>query len=91
MTNETAAISTNDERAMRRAKRQSLIDEGVNPYPIASHVNAHVADLSSAYAGLEAGGVDDRAAVYTLAGRIRAKRGRGRGGAGNAAGSLGGA
>ena len=78
MTNETAAISTNDERAMRRAKRQSLIDEGVNPYPITSHVNAHVADLSSAYADLEAGGVDDQAAAYTLAGRIRAKRGHGK-------------
>ena len=78
MANETASISTNDERAMRRAKRQSMIDAGINPYPIASHVSAHVADLSSAYENLEAGGIDESGSVYTLAGRIRAKRGHGK-------------
>ena len=36
-------ISTTDERAMRRAKRAALIEQGVNPYPIKSYVDAHVA------------------------------------------------
>ena len=67
-----------DERAMRRAKRQSLIDAGIDPYPIASTVTAHVSDLASAYATLEPGEQDPEAKQHFLAGRIRAYRGHGK-------------
>ena len=39
--NTAAGTAATDERAMRRARRQALIDAGVNPYPIASEVTAH--------------------------------------------------
>ena len=69
-------VDINDERAVRRAKRQALIDAGVNPYPIKSTVTAHTADLAQKYADLADG--EDTADIYTLAGRIRAKRGQGK-------------
>ena len=31
-------MSVNDERAQRRARRQALLDSGINPYPIRSEV-----------------------------------------------------
>ena len=69
-------VDINDVRAVRRAKRQALIDAGVNPYPIASKVTAHAKDLEEKYADLEAGaGAQD---VYSLAGRVRAIRGQGK-------------
>ena len=75
---ENAVANTNDERAMRRAKRQALIDAGVDPYPIASTVNAFVADLAADYADLEPGGLGPEDEVHYLAGRIRGKRGHGK-------------
>ncbi|MDD7200093.1 lysine--tRNA ligase [Parafannyhessea umbonata] len=69
-------VDINDVRAVRRAKRQALIDAGVNPYPIASKVTAHAKDLEEKYAGLEAGA--DTQDVYSLAGRVRAIRGQGK-------------
>ena len=75
---DNTSVNTNDERAMRRAKRQTLIDAGVDPYPIASTVTTHVADLASAYAELEAGGMGPEDEVYYLAGRIRGYRGHGK-------------
>ncbi len=71
-------IQTNDERAMRRAKRQALLDAGIDPYPIASTVTAHVDELVDAYAALEPGEMGPEDAVYHLAGRIRAYRGHGK-------------
>lgn len=69
-------VDINDVRAVRRAKRQALIDAGVNPYPIASKVTAHAKDLEEKYADLEASaGAQD---VYSLAGRVRAIRGQGK-------------
>ncbi len=65
-----------DERAVRRARRQSLIDAGINPYPIKSEVTAHAAELEERYANLEAG--EDTEDVYSLAGRIRALRNQGK-------------
>ena len=48
MAENTAATSAaTDERAMRRARRQALIDAGVNPYPISSEVTAHAAELEA--------------------------------------------
>ena len=65
-----------DERTARRARRQALIDAGVNPYPIKSEVTAHAADLEQRYATLEAG--EDTTDEYSLAGRIRALRNQGK-------------
>ena len=70
------AININDERAVRRARRAALIEAGVNPYPIHSHVDAYAADIASKYEGLEAGADTDD--VVSIAGRIRAKRGQGK-------------
>ena len=65
-----------DERTARRARRQALIDAGVNPYPIKSEVTAHAADLEQRYATLEAG--EDTTDEYSLAARIRALRNQGK-------------
>ena len=69
-------VSTNDERAQRRLRRQALLDAGVNPYPIRSTIDAHAAELEERYAELEAG--TDTEDVYSLAGRIRAFRKQGK-------------
>ncbi len=77
MTEQTDAQNAlNDERAMRRIKRQNLMDEGINPYPIHCDVNAHAADIKSRYEHLEDG--EETEDVYTIAGRIRAIRGQGK-------------
>ncbi|MGI6230509.1 MAG: lysine--tRNA ligase [Tractidigestivibacter sp.] len=65
-----------DERTQRRARRQALINEGVNPYPINSTVTAHAAELEEKYASLEDGGSTDD--VVSVAGRIRALRRQGK-------------
>ena len=75
MAQETIAATT-DERSMRRARRQALIDAGVNPYPIASEVTAHAAELEEKYAELEDG--TDTEDVVSVAGRIRAFASRAR-------------
>ena len=68
--------TTTDERSMRRARRQALIDAGVNPYPIASEVTAHAAELEERYASLADG--EDTEDVVSVAGRIRALRKQGK-------------
>ena len=72
----TGENNTNDERAQRRARRQALIDAGVNPYPIASEVTAHAAQLEKDYASLPDG--EDTQDVVSVAGRIRALRRQGK-------------
>ncbi|MCR9035783.1 lysine--tRNA ligase [Tractidigestivibacter montrealensis] len=72
----TGENNTNDERAQRRARRQALIDAGVNPYPIASEVTAHAAQLEKDYASLSDG--EDTQDVVSVAGRIRALRRQGK-------------
>ncbi len=72
----TGENNTNDERAQRRARRQALIDAGVNPYPIASDVTAHAAQLEKDYASLPDG--EDTQDVVSVAGRIRALRRQGK-------------
>ncbi len=67
---------TTDERTLRRAKRQALIDAGVNPYPIDSRVDAHAAELEEKYAQLETGATTED--VVTVAGRVRAFRNQGK-------------
>ena len=71
-------VASNDERAMRRSRRQALLDAGVNPYPIASEVTTHVADLVADCEALEPGAIDEEKAGQHIAGRIRAKRGHGK-------------
>ena len=76
MAEKTATPSTNDERAQRRARRQALIDAGVQPYPIHSTVTAHAADLEERYAELPDG--TDTEDVYSLTGRIAPSASRAR-------------
>ena len=71
-----ANIDINDERAVRRARRQALIDAGVNPYPATSTVTAHAAELEERYASLEDGASTKNA--YSVAGRVRALRKQGK-------------
>lgn len=72
----TSEVNINDERAIRAAKRQALIDAGVNPYPIESRVEAHAADLKERYADLESGATSED--TTCVAGRIRAVRKQGK-------------
>ena len=71
-----ANIDINDERAVRRARRQALIDAGVNPYPATSTVTVHAAELEERYASLEDGASTKDA--YSVAGRVRALRKQGK-------------
>ena len=68
--------SINDEVATRRQRRQALIDAGINPYPIASCVTAHAAQLEERYATLADG--DSATDTYSVSGRIRAIRKQGK-------------
>lgn len=65
-----------DERSQRLARRQDFIDEGVSPYPEYSGVTAHVADLLERFANIQ--NEEPEGDVFTVAGRIRAKRGQGK-------------
>lgn len=66
----------NDERAMRRIKRQALLDAGINPYPIHANISAKVDDVLSKYNSLVDG--EETSDVVSIAGRIRAIRGQGK-------------
>ena len=70
------AATATDERTMRRARRQALLDAGVNPYPIHAEVTAHAAELEERYAELPDG--TDTEDVVSVAGRIRALRKQGK-------------
>ena len=69
-------VNINDERAVRRAKRQALIDAGIDPYPPCSKVTAHAADLIERYAQIEDGA--STGDVESLAGRVRTLRRQGK-------------
>lgn len=71
-----SAATATDERTMRRARRQALLDAGVNPYPIHAEVTAHAAELEERYAELPDG--TDTEDVVSVAGRIRAFRRQGK-------------
>lgn len=74
--NTEATTPATDERAVRLARRQAIIDAGGQAYPEHCDVTAHLSELQERYAELEA--EDPEAAVHTVAGRIRAKRGQGK-------------
>lgn len=69
-------LNINDERAIRRAKRRSLIEAGINPYPIKNDVDAHAAELKERFASLEDGEATE--AQVCVAGRVRAIRKQGK-------------
>ncbi len=70
------APASNDERAVRLAKRQAIIDAGGEAYKRRFDQTHHAAELAERYAGLEAGAVtEDEVAV---AGRIMAIRDQGK-------------
>ncbi|WP_028263512.1 lysine--tRNA ligase [Atopobium fossor] len=75
-TDQETPVNINDERAIRRSKRQALIDAGIDPYPARSKVTAHAADLIAQYANLTDG--EDTDDVQSLTGRIRAFRRQGK-------------
>lgn len=65
-----------DERGMRLAKRQALIDAGREPYRRHFDQRDHAAELAERYAGLEAGeNTDDQVSV---SGRVMAIRDQGK-------------
>ena len=75
--NAPEAVSTlNDERAHRLSKRAAIMEAGGNPYPEHSEVTAHIVDIETKYADLEAG--EDTDDVVSIGGRIMAKRGQGK-------------
>lgn len=68
--------ATLDERTIRRQRRERLIGEGINPYPINSTITAHAHDLDEKYQNLASGEATQD--VYSVAGRIRALRNQGK-------------
>ncbi|MGL5173621.1 MAG: OB-fold nucleic acid binding domain-containing protein, partial [Olsenella sp.] len=76
MSDESSNPTPTDERATRRARRQALIDAGINPYPVRSEVTTHVADIEERHADLADGESTDD--VVSVAGRIRAIRNQGK-------------
>ena len=76
MSDESSIPTPTDERATRRARRQALIDAGINPYPVRSEVTTHVADIEEKHADLADGESTDD--VVSVAGRIRAIRNQGK-------------
>jgi len=69
-------IATTDERAMRLAKRQAIIDSGEEAYKRNFNPTAHAADLVERYADIEPGAVTED--VVAVAGRIMAIRDQGK-------------
>lgn len=70
------ALTLNDERATRLAKRAALFEAGQNPYPEHSELEDYVADIEAKYAELADG--EDTEDVVKIAGRVVAKRGQGK-------------
>ena len=70
------ALTLNDERATRLAKRAALFEAGQNPYPEHSEIEDYVADIEAKYADLADG--EDTEDVVKIGGRVVAKRGQGK-------------
>ena len=73
---ETIIENTTDERTLRRAKRQAMLDAGESPYPSHFEATAFSADLEDRYADLADG--EDTGDVVTVAGRVRSLRRQGK-------------
>ena len=76
MAAQDAPATHTDERSIRRARREALIEAGINPYPIKSHVTAWAGALEEKYAELEDGVMTED--VVCVAGRVRALRRQGK-------------
>ncbi len=76
MAENTDTQTTTDERTLRRAKRQAMLDAGVSPYPSHFEPTAFSADLEVRYKDLPDGEFTDD--VVTMAGRVRAIRNQGK-------------
>jgi lysyl-tRNA synthetase class 2 len=76
MSEATSAEQTTDERTLRRAKRQAMLDRGENPYPSHFEPTSFAAGLEEKYADLADGDVTEDEVV--IAGRIRAIRSQGK-------------
>lgn len=74
--NEDPTTAPADERAMRLAKRQALIDSGEEAYKRFFDQTDHAAELAQRYAGLAAG--ENTEDVVAIAGRVMAKRDQGK-------------
>lgn len=72
-----AQTSTLSEREVRMARRQAILDAGQEAYPEHCNVDSHIAELQAKYADLS-GDQESDGIVYTLGGRVRAKRGQGK-------------
>ncbi len=64
------------EQLMRRARREALIEAGINPYPSSCKANACAAELEARHADLPDG--EHTEDVVCVAGRIRAVRDQGK-------------
>ncbi len=69
-------ITTSDERAVRLAKRQALLDAGQQAYGHRFDQSSHAAELAERYVDLEPGAHTDD--VVSVAGRIMAVRDQGK-------------
>ena len=67
-----------DERATRLNRRQSLLDAGINPYPVKSSVDWTIADIEREYGWIEDGAEGPLNALFTVGGRVRAFRRHGK-------------
>lgn len=73
---EKTETTTQDERALRLARREAFFAEGGNPYPEHSEVTDYAADIDAKYADLPNEAETDD--VVKVGGRIVAKRGQGK-------------
>ena len=78
MADETTQNQLGDERAVRRARRQALIDAGINPYPIKNTIDWKVAQVDETFGSLENGEFDPEGRTITVGGRVRAFRRHGK-------------
>jgi len=60
--------SVSEQFQVRAEKRQRLLDNGVDPYPVTLPITAHIADIRAEWGGLEAGQHTD--VVVGIAGRV---------------------
>ncbi len=76
MTEQIPKIIEDDPQKVRQAKRQQLIDQGIDPYGHAFSYSHHIEDILSSYQHLDDGEITEDEA--TIAGRIIAKRVQGK-------------
>ena len=78
MADESTQSQHIDERATRLNRRQSLLDAGINPYPVKSSVDWTIADIEREYGWIEDGAEGPLNALFTVGGRVRAFRRHGK-------------